>query len=108
MEEVKEQAVNKYRPWTSEEEKRVNENHLRSIRYHTTNEKNSPQRIEYRRTHRERQAELHRAWCEANRDKVLADKKAYYEANKERVSRLSKERYARESALKYLRILLEQ
>jgi hypothetical protein len=107
-EEVKEQAVNKLRPWTSEEEKRTEENRLRRIRYHTTDEKNDPRRKEYREANKERQAELSKAWREANKEKLLADKKAYYEANKERASRLAKEKYARESALKYLRRLLEE
>jgi hypothetical protein len=106
-EEVKEHAVNKLCPWRSEEEKRTEENRLRSIRYHTRDEKNDPRRKAYREANKERQAELQKVWMETNKDKVVADKKAYYEANKERVSRLNKQWHGRVAALKYLRRLLE-
>ena len=35
----------------------------------------------------------HKAWCEANKDKILAQKKAYYEANKDEILAQQKARY---------------
>jgi len=76
-EEHRERAVNQVRPWRSEEERKEADN-AKQKQYHST--------------HREAQC---------------ARMKQYYDTNRERVKQMGKERYARESALKYLRILLE-
>jgi hypothetical protein len=114
-EEHRERAVNKYKPYVTDEERKERD----AILHRAYNEANKdtilPAKKLYREAHKEHQAEQQRVWREANRDKVSADKKVYYETkykalrveNKEHHNEVQRQRRARESALKYLRILLE-
>jgi len=108
-EEVKENAVNRCRPWRSEKERKEGDR----IRLAKWSEENSERVLqkkkEWEEANRERIKEVKKVYRKVNKERCREAVKKCEEANKERYALKRKEWYARESALKYLRrLLLEQ
>ena len=103
-EEVKEQAVNRARPWVNDEENTqvVNQWYQDNRQAHLSRQK------QWREANKEKKATLDKQYREANKERKAMLDKRWVEANKDRVTENKRQWYARESALKYLRILLEQ
>jgi len=116
LEEHREMAVNKYKPYVTDEERKERDANIKRAYNEANKDTIRPAKKLYRETHKEQQAIAHKRWCEANAEAIKQRKKETYETkykalrtqNREYHNELQRERRARESALKYLRILLEQ
>ena len=88
------------RVWPTEEEKAKRRSEA-SARYNARNPERHREHVKKYSSKPEvkaRRAETDKAWYEANKEKIKADRAAYYLANKERCTALQRERYYRDKA----------
>jgi len=101
-EEHKESAVNKCKPYVTDEERKE-----RNKQYYVENkEAIFAQHKQYREANKEIIFTRDKQYREANKEAINARNKQYHEANKEAINARNKQNYARDSALKYIRRLL--
>ena len=67
---------------------------------HAVESKQAAQRRAYYEANREKVAAQKRAWYEANREKVAAQRRAYREANREKVAEYNRNYYAKRKKAK--------
>ena len=110
-EEHKERVVNHVRPYVTDEERKEQKKQYRD----ENKEAMSVQQKQYREANKEVISAHNKQYYEQNKEAVSAQMKQYYETkykalraqNREHHNELQRERHARESAVKYLRKLLE-